>query len=88
MRNRCKTAAERLLLSATTFLFSMVSKDIGKLKSQLPHFFVVNLGGLKKMSQVTIKMSVRVSEEDVSKQSSESVCKTRLASSSFSLRAL
>lgn len=88
MRNRWKTTAERLLLSAPIFLFSMVSKDIGKFKSQLPQFFVVNLGGLKKMSQVTIKMSVRVSEEDSSKQSSKSVRKTRLASSSSSLRAL
>lgn len=78
MRNRCETPAERLLLSATTFLFSVVSKDTGKFKSQLPHLkslFVVNLGGLKKTSQVTIKMYVRVCEEDFSKQSFASVPK-------------
>lgn len=72
MRNRCETPTERLLLSSTTFLFSMVSNDIGKFKSLLPHlslFFVASLTGPKKMSQVTIKMSVRVSEEDFSKQS-------------------
>lgn len=66
-KNKFKTPAE-WQLSATTFLFSMVSNNIGKFTGQSPLASLCFCGKSqwteKTKSQVIVKTCVQVSEED------------------------